>query len=280
MQCVRHPPPPTAMTKTFSVLSAVTAFLISSVSAVIIYQDDFNGTPGEDVHNSIPDVRLSYAGASSTATWSANTIFDFATGGGAVLVAEGSTSRSAYLPFIPQTNFLYDYQISMSFTEVINASRSMQMGFFSNPTPNLTTALTSNASQGPVIFFRNAGSYVARAVGNADITGFSSSMSGANVTNLHTFRITLDTSQTQWVMRTYINGSELGSGYTFPANPNIGAVGFSVNSSMSGTGTPTLNAAGTFSNMTLSATPIPEPSHLALLSLCPLLLGLQRVRKP
>ena len=244
--------------------SLIIAAALPAATAAMIYQDDFSGTAGTDLNGSIPDTRLAGEGGSSTATWTANTIIDFNGANGAALASEGNLSRSAYLPFTPQTNFLYDYRVSMAFAEVINTTRSMQMGFFGSPPPSVTTALTTNASQGPVIFFRNNGTYVARAVGNAAPPDFNGNVPAADVVNVHTFRITIDTSQEFWVMRTYFDGVEFGNGHTFATNPTIGGVGFAVNTS----GTTATNAAGTFSDFRLTATAIPEPSVLALLSIC------------
>lgn len=259
--------------KTPIVVSLVIAAALPAASAAIIYQDDFSGTAASALQGSIPDTRLAGEGGSASATWTAQASILFNGSNGVSLASEANASRAAYLPFTPQVNFLYDYQISMAFAEVNSASRSMQMGFFGSATPGVTTALTSSNTQGPVIFFRNAGTYVARGAGGTDITGFNGSVPGAAVTAIHTFRITLDTSQAQWVMRTYFDGVEFGGGHTFSTNPTIGAVGFSVNASNS------LNAAGTFSNFSLSATPIPEPSQLAFLSLCSLLPVMRRRRK-
>jgi len=249
---------PTAM-KTPVVLLIVAA-AIPTASGTVIYQDDFSGSAATPIHNTRPDVQLDFAGASPTASWSANSIILSNGANGASLVSEGNTSRSASLPFTPQVNYLYDYQISMSFAEANTATRSMQMGFFGTASPGQNTALTSSNTQGPVIFFRNAGSYVARAAGSTELTGFSGTTPAAGVTGLHTLRITLDTSQTQWVMRTYFDGVEFGGGHTFTTNPTIGAVGFAVNTSGN------FNAAGTFSNFSLSATAIPEPAAPLLLS--------------
>ncbi len=277
--CTIHPPcgypawqKPTAV-KTSIFAPIVIAAALPAASAALIYQDDFSGTSATALQGSVPDTRVAGEGGSATATWTAQASILFNGSNGASLVSEANASRAAYLPFTPQANFLYDYQISMAFAEVNSASRSMQMGFFGSANPGMTTALTSSNTQGPVIFFRNAGTYVARGAGGTDITGFNGSVPGAAVTAIHTFRITLDTSQAQWVMRTYFDGVEFGGGHTFSTNPTIGAVGFSVNASNS------LNAAGTFSNLSLTATAIPEPTAQAILALCLMMPVMRRVRR-
>ena len=266
------------MKKPLLLLAAATALTLSSASAVIIYQDNFSGTAGTGITTSQPDVRLAYGGASSSATWTANSIIRFNGSDGAALASEGNESRAAYLPFTPQANFLYDYQVSVTFAAEVNATRSLQMGFFGSSNPSVTGALTGSATHGPVIYFRNNGTYAGRAIGSTDLANFSGSIPPTDVDNLHTLRITLDTSQSSWVMRTYFDGVEFGTGHAFATNPTIGAVGFAVNSSNVGGSGASTNAAGTFSDFSLSATPIPEPSHLALLSLCPVLLGFRRKR--
>jgi hypothetical protein len=227
----------------------------TGLAATTIYSDDFSGVAGADLTGSAPDIRP------GSQTWTANLGFDFTGSNGTNTVA-GSVSRAAYLPFVPQSGFVYELSVTMAFATTGSQSRSLQMGFFSSGTPGLTTAITSGAN-GPAIFLRQVGTYEARAVSNTSLPGFTGTVGGANVTTPQTFRITLDTSGSDWVMRTYLGATEIGTGHTYTGgNPSIASVGLSVNTS----GDPGASAEGTFSNFSLTSTPIPEPSSALLFS--------------
>lgn len=231
---------------------------LASGAVTTIYQDDFSGTANANLGGTAPDIR-----PGTTQVWSADGSFDFS-GTNSVSAIAHSSSRGAYLPFVPQQGFRYDYQVTIQFAAEIAEDRSLQMGFFSGQPSSGTGVALSGSASGPMIFLRNRGTYEARAVGSSSLTGFNGTVGATNVDNAMVFRIILDTSAPQWFMRAYIGGTEIGSGYTFPegSNPTIQSVGFATNTS----GTPAAAAVGNFSNFILTSEPIPEPSSLLLLA--------------
>jgi hypothetical protein len=228
-------------------LSLLAAGIVPATATTVIYQDDFSGTAATGIHGSVPDVRP------GSQTWSAHAGVTFGPSGGA-FIAASSTSRNAYLPFTPEAGHLYDLRVTVAFATTSTQTRSMQMGFFGSASPLTDSSLTDSASNGPVIFLRNVGTYEARVAGNSSLAGFNGTLTDAAILP-HVLRITLDTSGAQWFMRAYIGDQQIGSGTSF-APKTIGAVGFSVNTSSS------INASGTFSNFILTSEVIPEPGSI------------------
>lgn len=223
--------------------------------SAIIYQDDFSGAAGP-LNGTAPDVRP------GGETWTAHTAFTL-TGSSAANVAAENSARGAYLPFVPQTGFLYDFSVTMKFAAELNQTRSLQMGFLEFVPTGNTGRVVATGDGAAAFFLRNNGTYQARYEGGTApaATMPEGSISATAVDEPHTLRMTLDTSGTFWVLHAYFDGAEVGTGFTYTTNPTgILAIGLSSNTSNSG------GATGDFTNFILTAEAIPEPSAALLLS--------------
>jgi len=238
----------------FVSLAVASLALTASAWSAIIYQDDFSGAAGP-LNSTAPDVRP------GTETWTAHAAFTL-TGSSAANVAAENSARGAYLPFVPQTGFLYDLRVTVKFAAELAQTRSLQMGFLEFAPTGSTGRVVATGDGAAAFFLRNNGSYQARFEGGTApaATMPEGSISPTTVDEPHTMRLTLDTSGASWVLHAYFDGAEVGTGFTYTTNPTgILAVGISSNTSNSG------GATGDFTNFIFTAEAIPEPSAALLL---------------
>jgi len=239
----------------FVSLAVASLALISPVWSAIIYQDDFSGAAGP-LNGTAPDIRP------GTETWAAHTAFTL-TGSSAANVAAENSPRGAYLPFVPQTGFLYDLRVTVKFAAELTQTRSLQMGFLEFPPTGNTGRVVATGDGAAAFFLRNNGTYQARYEGGTApaATMPEGSISPSTVDEPHTMRLTLDTSGAFWVLHAYFDGAEVGTGFTYTANPTgILAVGISANTSNAG------GATGDFTNFIFTSEAIPETSATLLLT--------------
>lgn len=242
------------------------AILSPAASAAIVYADDFSGAAGTDLDGTAPDIRP------GNQTWTANSLFDF--NGAAGVTATASTAvRGAYLPFTLVAGFVYELQVTLKFAAVAASSadtRSLQVGFLEiAPGTTANTSPVASGSGGPAFFLRQNGTYESRADGG--VTGNSGTLATL-VTDPHTVRLVLDTSQAAWVLRSYLDGVQIGGAQTYGTNPALLSIGLSANTS-GGVG-----AVGDFSNFSFSAEAVPEPAAGLLMATSLGTLALRRRR--
>lgn len=244
-------------------LAGMTMMLCCSIGrADTIYYNDFTTGSSATLHGTAPTLANAFAGGSSSATWNvlSNSATAFMHTDGTI----GANQNTALLQFTPQSG--YDYTLTATLTFTAPAGSWVALGFAShNPAQNAGSAkLTDTAATGPdgidwmIVndatgnneqFFSGPG-----ASPGAGIGGAAAGLSGAG-----TFTLTLDlnTIGTQWSISSFINGIQLGTNFVYGSNPSINAIALGQNG---------LTASGNvqWDTVSLSATPVPEPSALAL----------------
>jgi hypothetical protein len=247
-------------------------------SAQTIYYNDFTtGSSGTSLHGMAPTLANAFAGGSSTATW--NILSNSAT---AFLNTDGSmggNQNTALLAFTPQAGYVYTLSATLTFTAT--PGNWLALGFAGhNPAQNAGSAkMTDTGATGPSgidwmiandatgnneQFFSGAGATPSTGIG-----GSQALMSGAGT---YTLTIDLDTTRSLWTISSFIDGTQLGTSFTYASNPNIAAVGIGQN---------TLGAPGNvkWDTFDLTASPVPEPSTFALAGISAVMFAVLRRRK-
>jgi len=250
---------------TLSTLSAAALIFCCSVERAhtqTIYSQDFTTGSGTTLHGSAPTLANAFAGGSSSASWNvlSNSATAFINKDGTI----GGNQNTALLAFTPQSGYVYTLSATLTFTAT--PGNWIALGFAShNPAQNAGSAkLTDTGATGPdgiawmiandatgnnEQFFSGPG-----ASPGAGIGGAQGLMSGAGT---FTLSLNLDTTGSLWTISSFIDGTQLGTAFTYTANPTIAAVGLGQNS---------LGAPGNvkWDTFDLSATTVPEPSAFAL----------------
>lgn len=220
---------------------ALTLAASISLQAVVIFQEDFNGTPGANLNGTTPTI------TTGGATWNANPVFD----------ADGSVADTAdggaWLAFVPQAGEIY--QLTASFDVTSGGTNWLSLGF-ADSTADQRAVITGYTSylqrnNADVVTFTGLGV----SAGRIDYDGV---LSNANVTVTMVLDAT-DASSSNWTVSIFAEDS-LGNTVSRPASlvgsgnyDDISAVGFSVNE----------GASAQISSFELST--IPEPQTTALM---------------
>lgn len=223
-----------------------------------IYHQDFTTGGSTGIGGTAPTLSYSIAGGSSSASWNvvSNSTTAFMHTDGTV----GANQNSVLLPFTPQSGYLYTLSATITFAGAPGNWVSLGFSQF-NPVNSATPRFADSAVTGYDWMIANdaagnneqffAGPKGAPAAG---IGGSQALMSGAGT---FTLTLNLDTTTSLWSIASFINGVQLGTNFSYAANPTIAAVGLGQN---------TLTAPGNvqWDTFDLTATTVPEPSVLAL----------------
>lgn len=253
-------------TKTLLLTGAIVALCCSIGNAQsTIYSQTFSGG-ATTINGTAPTVANTYAGGSSSALWSytgTSNLFLMANG-----TLDGN-SGSALLNFTPQAGFYYTLTASVTLPSEMHG-QWIAMGFtlldptgqdgahsrFADTTVRGSPwmlARTGGESQGSAYTMDQYFS----AVGGTTID----SENLADTAGTYAFTLDLNTSGAQWTTTAYIDGTQMGSLYTYSSIPAIVAAG--LGSSAIGS-----YAAGIqWNSLSLSAEAVPEPSTFALAGL-------------
>ncbi len=234
----------------------VTLFCYSICNAQIIYSNAFNGG-AVSVNVRVPTASTNYAGGTSSAWWTvldsiANTSYLYENG------TIGTNFNTSLLPFTPENGYVYTLTASVT-VPTMTAGKWITMGFAAT-NPPLNTA--SDPRFGSTLVVGNPWTYLTEGSGGdffyplrATTTGSSNLMSSPGT---YTVQLVLDTTGTQWKASEFVNGTQVGTTYTYSSNPTITAVGLGQTTLNSSTGIQwnyvTLGATGTRSTNTANAT--------------------------
>ena len=218
----------------FAVTTALTGFALSAPAAVVIYQDDFNGSGAGTLNGTAPDV------APGAETWIASGLWNDAG-------AKPSPNHgSAFLPFTPVALKTEVYQLSMDVNpDAINNPNWMSLGF--TGTTNTGNWL-ANDIYAWMLNRMNDGVQTFRGPGTSN--GATHASSDPGWVNL---MVQLNTRNANWSVEWYLDGQLIRNTLnSFATNPTITHVGFS------GYDTTT----GVVDNFLLQRVeaPLPEPS--------------------
>ncbi|WFB36850.1 PEP-CTERM sorting domain-containing protein [Kiritimatiellota bacterium B12222] len=217
-------------------------FLGTSLRAEILYSEDFEGTGG--LNGTTPDTRSGDFGSSDTAVWEASTAFDAA---GDIRT---SRAQSASLTFVPQTGKIYELSADFDGTNPSSYHPTAQISLGFSQSASTTENFNKNNGQPWMhinsISGANEGGYKP---GDGSTGG-----TFATTTTWMNLKILLDTQDTFWTVKWYLNDTQVGT-HTYTDNPTINYVGFAGSQ----------NARGKIDNFQLAV--IPEPGSLALLAL-------------
>jgi hypothetical protein len=223
-----------------------------------IYHQDFTTGGSGGMGGTAPTLSFSVAGGSSSATW--NVVSNSATAFMHTDGTVGANQNSVLLPFTPQSGYQYTLSATISFTGA--AGNWVSLGFSQfNPVNSATPRFADSAVTGYDWMIANDATgnneqFFAGPKGTpgAGIGGSAGLLSGAGT---FTLTLNLDTTGSQWGISSFIDGVQLGTNFTYAANPTIAAVGLGQN---------TLTTPGNlqWDSFDLTATPAPEPSVFAL----------------
>ncbi|MEX1116622.1 MAG: hypothetical protein WEB53_15360 [Akkermansiaceae bacterium] len=230
-------------------LVAILAGSFHATAAVSsIYEDTFSGTSGTTLSGQAPTVRP------GTETWSFNSATSFATG----FQADGTASAggvlaagrvAALLPFTPAAGNTYTLSATISATTA--SGQWLALGFADKLTGDSGLFAFGNV---------NGVSWMLKGdTGSSALQGFAGPQTGGLIVNTFAggavnLSIVLDTTGSLWKTSMFNGATQLGSTFTYAANPTILGVGFSKHESVS----------GSIDNFKLQVEPIPEPSSLLL----------------
>jgi hypothetical protein len=230
----------------------------SQGNAQIIYSNAFNGG-AVTINGTAPTLASAFAGGSSSAHWNSVT----GTHDTSASLANGTVDNSqntVLLPFSPQSGYIYNLIASVTFSS--NPGSWVSLGFAGVNSVNQTSArfsdtsvngydwLIANPTSANEQFFAGPRGTPTAGIGSANL---------ANGLGTYTLDVELDTTETQWEIASFINGIQLGTNFTFSANPTIVAVGYGQNTLTGGSGVQ-------WNSLELAAN-MPEPSTLALMGL-------------
>ncbi len=233
----------------------VSLFCCSVGRAQMIYSNAFNGG-ASSINVKTPTMSTNYAGATSSAWW--NVVSNSAT---SYIYANGTVGTgltSALLPFTPEDGFVYTLTASVT-VPTMTAGQWITMGF-AEYNPLLNTA--PDPRFGSTYVNGNPWTYLTEGSGGdffyplrATTTGNTNLMPTAGT---YTVELVLDTTASQWEASEYVNGTQVGTTYTYSSNPSITAIGIGQTTLSSSTGIQwnylTLQATGTRTTNTVSAT--------------------------
>jgi hypothetical protein len=214
----------------------VSFFSVDSARAGTLYYDSFNRTG--NLNGSTPDT-----------TWNSDTWVASSGSTDGSMCSVPASNFFAYLPFVPTGSDIYTLSADASLQ---NGTTGLWLGL------GFLTDLNQGASwynySSPWILLRDngklqafAGLGISNIVYNDDSGG-----QGGNPGQPNHLQVVLDTTQTEWTSKFYVNGVQLGSSFTYASHPAVVGVGIG-----------NFISSGSFDNFSLSS-PVPEPSTLAL----------------
>jgi hypothetical protein len=247
-------------------LAGVTAaFCCSTGNAQIVYSHDFTAGAAVNVDGTAPTAAYDYAGGSSSAIWNDalgvnNTHSMLANG-----VNSTTLGDSWLLPFTPQSGYLYTLTASLTFSG--NPGNWVGLGFAQHDSHNVPSGygrFSDSGNNGPtgydwMILTESSGNVQYFGGAKAANTIFNANGAFTAGPQTLTAEVLLNTSGANWTVSAYVNGVQMGTNFTYSANPTISAVGFTQNA----LSTP---ANYQWNSLALTAT-VPEPSALALTGL-------------
>ena len=235
----------------FARLCVSAALLVGSISfaapanADIIYSDTFTGTNGTALNGHVPDV------TTGGASWTAESGFTLQNG-----TAATSAEAGASLPIVITSGSIYTLSADIDIPTG-SSGHWLGMGFAAaNYSRDENGGLTGLAQVGcDWMLQTDAGLvYASPGIGTGGIYQCNSVTTGVS----HHYSTVLNTSITHWSATWYVDGSQVYQS-TYGSNWPTGQyyVMLTCNN--------TLTSAGSYDNLTLSSTSVPEPSALSLL---------------
>lgn len=240
-----------------SLLLAGTMFFFcrSIGNAQLIYSNAFTGGAAS-INRVAPMLSTNYAGGTSSAWWtvldSSSTNYLYQNG------TIGTGKNTSLLPFTPEDGYVYTLTASVT-VPTMTSGNWISMGF-AEYNPPLNTAPdprfnTSYVNGNPWTYLTegSGGDYffplIGTSIGNAQLMPSPGT---------YTVQLVLDTTGAQWQSSEFVNGTQVGTTYTYSPNPTITAVGVGQTTLNSSNGIQwnylTLTAAGSGSTNTVNET--------------------------
>lgn len=245
-------------TRNLLVAGTVAALCCSLGDAQTIYSDNFSGG-ATNIFKAAPNYAVTDLGGSGNAVW-----YDAAApvDSGSLLAngVDSSASRDSWLlPFSPESGQVYNLTATLNFSG--DPGNWVGIGFAQNYTDTLTgNGWFVNGETGYAWVIATESTGNVQAFGGPGINNPLINQNGfftAGVVGSHTLKVTLDTTGPQWTMTAFVDGVQAGPNFTYSPNPSIGAVGITQNNLSAPTDVQ-------WTDFTLSAVAVPEPSALAL----------------
>jgi hypothetical protein len=197
-------------------------FCCSIGKAQIIFSNAFNGG-ASSINVKAPTMSTNSAGTTSSAWWNvvSNSATSFVYANGNV----GTSLTSALVPFTPEDGYVYTLTASVT-VPTMTAGQWITMGF-AEYNPLLNTA--SDPRFGSTYVNGNPWTYLTEGSGG-DFFFPTRATSTANAALMptagtYTVQLVLNTTGSQWVASEFVNGTQVGTTYTYSSNPSITAIG-------------------------------------------------------
>lgn len=237
-------------------LAGMMALLCRSIgNPQIIYSNAFNGD-AVSINVHAPSMSTNSAGATSSAWWNvlASSSNSYVLANGTV----GTNLTSAFLPFTPELGYVYTLTASVT-VPAMTPGRWISLGF-AEYNPLLNTA--PDPRFGSTYVNGNPWTYLTEGSGGDFFFPFGSTSTGnaqlMPAPGTYTVQVVLDTTGSQWKSSEYVDGTQVGTTYTYSANPTITAFGIGQTTLNSSAGIQwnylTLEAVGTRRTNTVNAT--------------------------
>jgi hypothetical protein len=201
----------------------VPLFCSSIGNAQIIYSNAFNGG-AVNIHGTVPTVANDFAGGTSAALW--NSVSNSAT---SYIYADGTVGtslNSVLLPFTPESGYVYTLTASVT-VPTMTAGKWITMGFSAyNPASNTA----SDPRFGSTYVNGNPWTYLTEGSGGCVFWPIRTVNEGGNpnlmpTPGTYTVQLKLDTTGANWIASEFVDGTQMGTNYTYSSNPTISAVG-------------------------------------------------------
>jgi alpha-glucosidase len=217
-------------------------------NAQIIYSNAFNGG-AVTINGTAPTVANDYAGGTSSAVWNSvsGTIDPTA------MLANGTVDtheNSVLLPFTPQSGYIYTLTASVTLPSM-TSGKWINLGFAQNNATNISTSRFADSPVNGYAFMIGTAAVATEQFwsgprGTGTLIGNQELMSAAGI---HTLQIRLDTTGAKWIASAFVDGTQLGTNYSYASQPPIGVVGI-------GQTTLAASAGIQWNYLTLSTTPL------------------------
>lgn len=212
--------------------------LTSQAQAAVIYASDFSGG-ATSINGTAPGTANAFAGGSASATWISNSQY-LANG----TVTTPTSGGSALLAFTPQAGYIY----SLSGTVTTDTAGGwLSLGFSQNANINANFYGATNNGSAWILKHPNSSEQF--------FSDSTTAAGGAAIAGTVTLGVVLNTTAAQWTAEWFVNGSKVGSTYTYTTNPTINYVGFSKSVT-----------SGTIDDFSFSAVPEPSIASLGVLA--------------
>jgi hypothetical protein len=253
------------MIRNLLLAGAISLFCGSIGNAQIIYSNAFNGG-AVSIYRHVPTFSTNYAGGTSSAWWNvlSNSATSFLHTDGTI----GTTLSSMLLPFTPRSGYTYTLTASVT-VPTMTAGKWINLGFAAtNPFVNTAT----DSRLGSTLINGGPWGYLTEGSGG-DFFFPTRATSTANATLMpspgtYTVQMILDTTASQWTASEFVNGTQIGTAFTYSANPSITAFGIGQTTLTSSTGIQwnyvALTATGSGLTNTVNATVSFSPANTGL----------------